>query len=45
MSPTLILIIIALILAVLSFVPPINTWPMLAVSVILLAVAVLIGAR
>lgn len=43
MSPFLILVVIALLLAVLSFVPPINTWPMLAVSVILLAVALLIG--
>ncbi len=43
MSPFLILVVLALIFAVLSMVPPMSTWPMLAVSVIFLAVSLLIG--
>jgi hypothetical protein len=38
-----ILVVIALVLAVVSLVPNLRTWPALAVSVILLSVAVLIG--
>lgn len=43
MSPFLILVVLALIFAILSLVPPMSTWPMLAVSVIFLAVSLLIG--
>lgn len=43
MTPTLILITLALLFAVLSI--PFSQYPLLAVSVILLSVAMLIGAR
>lgn len=43
MSPFLILVVLALIFAILSLVPPMSTWPMLAISVIFIAVSLLIG--
>jgi hypothetical protein len=42
-SPFIILVVIALLLAIGSFFRP--AWPLLSVSVVLLAVAVLIGAK
>jgi hypothetical protein len=43
MSPFLILVVLALIFAVISMIPPLNSWPVLSVAVVLLAVALLIG--
>jgi hypothetical protein len=41
-SPFLILVVVALILAVVSLIPQLSNWPILGVSVLLLAVALLI---
>lgn len=43
MTPFLILVVLALIFAVISLIPPLNSWPVLAVAVIFLAVALLIS--
>jgi hypothetical protein len=43
MSPFLILVVLALIFAAISLIPPLSNWPVLAVAVIFLAVALLIG--
>jgi len=45
MTPFLILVVLALVFAVLSFVPPVANYPLLPVAVILLSVAMLIGGR
>lgn len=43
MNPALILVVLALIFAVMSLIPPLSHFPMLAVAVIFLAVSLLIG--
>jgi len=45
MTTITILVVLALLFAVLSLIPAANSWPILAVSVIFLAVAMLVGAR
>lgn len=45
MSAFLILVVLALLFAVFSLIPVAHNWPLLSVSVIFLAVAMLIGAR
>lgn len=45
MTPFLILVVLGLLFAVLSLIPQASNWPILAVAVILLAVAMLIGGR
>lgn len=45
MTPFIILVVLALLFSVLSLIPQASHWPILAVSVILLSVAMLIGSR
>lgn len=43
MSPFLILVVLALIFAIISLIPPLSSWPVLPLAVVLLAVALLIS--